>query len=146
MYTIIRKENGDPAISLTNVLHKTNTDGMIVGAIHKIIHHNNNIEEITQFFYFKGSVHTARGFSAIQNENIMPAYIAFKTAIESIPILNQFINIKPFKDDGNDYTLVYMMPKNSILPFIKESLGYVSLKQAIEIISEDDKIDFIIKE
>lgn len=140
MNSIIMEENGDPAISLNNVLHKINTDGLIVGMIHKIIQENDKKEEITQIFYFKGAVHTARGFSIFSEENQITKFLAFKTIIDMIPLLNQMIESIPVLQIGNqnNYTIVYRVTENKILPIIKTSIGYQALKQCMEILEEND--------
>jgi len=142
MDKILFSENGDPTISLNNIIGKMNTDGFIVAVLHyvKIVDHEP--EETTQIFYSKGGTHQATGLS-IANEI---GFLALQTVVNLIPSMPNFIQLQNLSETNIETIIDFSIPEDRILPIIKTSSGYVAYKQCLNIlIEQEEKITYSVK-
>ena len=142
MNKILHSENGDPTISLNNIIGKMNTDGFIVAVLHYVKIVEGTPEETTQVYYSKGSTHQATGLSVVNEIG----FFALQTIVNLIPSMPNFIQIQRFQENNIEAVIDYSIPEDKILPIIKVSSGYVAYKQCLDILMEQKiKIIYSVK-
>ena len=135
----IEPENGELSLSYGNIEKLINLQGLPVGAIHMLAP---NGESITNFFFFKGHVHTCLGFEVGRDEDKMNNVIAFTMALQLIP--GWQINTDPAyvsslenKSEENKY-FIFRASGQTCSKYVNESPGMIALINSIMLIKNED--------
>jgi len=134
----IKQEDGNCSISYENVEKLINQHGLPVGAIHMLAPTG---ESITNFYFFRGYVHTFLGFE-IGNQTDTNPVIALIMALQLIP--GWQINTDPnyvmnLKTDVKQNTyFIFRSSGQTCSKYINESSGMVALLNSIMLLRNED--------
>jgi len=147
----IKPEDGNPVVSITNLIKLTSQHGDIVGAIHQIGNVNNKeYQHSTLFFFINGFVYECLGFEL---GTTTEKTCLCKSALQKIPFVGMMIegetvsNLNYLNVDVGKFICHIFRPPSKIavvFPYIEKSKGFENMKNYINLLSQDkDKYQLV---